>query len=144
MTEDSYLDFFDNKEKAVHHALWLNFKYNIAKIKFGVIHGPENNWVVLEQTTSLELEIPFLNILPKNYSEISYDTIRHIKMDKYPLPHLESIIGIFSTVDGELLRFMVQTKLPLEKLVRHELAGRGYDKDHRWCGFEKAEDIWLK
>ncbi|MCK8479040.1 hypothetical protein [Psychroserpens algicola] len=144
MKDDNFLDFFDSKEKAIHHAIWLNFKYRIAKIKFGVINGPENNWAVLEEATSMELEMPFLDILHEDYSEISYDVIRHIKMDNNPLPHLESIIGIFSTVDGELLRFMVQTKFPLEKLVRHELAGRGYDEDHRWCGFEKGEEIWLK
>ena len=143
MNEDTYLDLFDSQEKAIHHAMWLNFKYRIAKISFGVIHGPDDNWAVLEQATADEMEMPFLDILPKDYSELTYDVIRHIRMDNNPLPHLEELIGQFSTMDGELLRYIIHSKLPLEKLIRFELAGRGYDQDHRWCGFDKAETIWL-
>lgn len=144
MKNDHYLDLFDSKQKAIDHALWLNFKYRISNIKFGVIHGPEDNWAVLEQATSQEMEIPFLEILPKDYSELSYDAMRHIRMDRNPLAHFEELFGIFSTLDGELLRFIIHANIPLEKIIRFELAGRGYDKNHRWCGFEKAQEIWLK
>lgn len=67
-----------------------------------------------------------------------------MRMDKEPLPHLSEIIGTFSVMDGELLRFILHAKIPLEKLIRYELAMRGHDKNHRWCGFEKAEEIWLE
>jgi len=63
-------------------------------------------------------------------------------MDKNVLFHWEHIIGMFSVADGEILRYILHTKIPLEKLIRHELAGRGYDENHRWCGFEKAKEIW--
>ena len=139
-----FLDLFNSKEKAIHHALWLNFKYRIAQIKFGVIHGPDNNWAVLEEATSLELEMPFLDILPKDLSDFNYDDFRHLKMDKDPLPHLEKTLGMVSVMDGEILRFLVQSKFPLEKLIRDELACRGYDENHRWCGFDKASEIWRK
>lgn len=141
--DDNYLDLFDNKQKAIDHAIWLNFKYRIAKITFGVISGPDNNWAVLEKATSEEMEIPFLDILPKDMSNLSYDQIRLIRMDRDPLPHWEEITGIFSVMDGEILRFILHAKIPLEKLIRFELAGRGYDKNHRWCGFDKAQEIWL-
>lgn len=141
---ESFLDLFDSRKKAIDHAMWLNFKYRIAQIVFGVIHGPDNNWAVLEKATSEEMEMPFLNILPKDHSELSYDDIRHIHMDKEPLPHWESIAGMFSTADGEILRYILQDKIPLEKFIRFELASRGYDENHRWCGFEKAGSIWLK
>ena len=142
--QDNYLDLFDSKEKATDHALWLNFKYRVAKIKFGIIHGPDNNSAVLEEATSKEMEMPFLDILPKDVSMITYDAIRHIKMDSNPLPHWGRIIGLFSSTDGEVLRYVLHTKIPLEKFIRHELASRGYDKNHRWCGFDKASEIWLK
>ena len=132
------------RKKLFPHALWLNFKYRIANITFGVIHGPDNNWAVLEQATSDEMEIPFLDILPKDLSKMSYDQIRHIKMDKEPLPHWEEIKGMISAMDGELLRYLLQAKIPLEKLIRFELASRGFDENHRWIGFEKAFEIWLK
>ncbi|WKD85222.1 hypothetical protein KCTC32516_00562 [Polaribacter huanghezhanensis] len=142
--KDNYLDFFEDKDKAIDHALWLNFKYRIANITFGVIAGPDNNWAVLEEATSKEMEMPFLNVLPNDYSKMSYRNLRHIKMDSNPLPHFEELFGAFSTMDGELLRFILQTKIPLEKIIRHELASRGFDKNHRWCGFDKAQKIWLK
>lgn len=138
------LDLFNDKQKAIDHAMWLNFKYRIAKINFGVINGPENNFAVCEEATTDEMQMKFLDILPKDYSKMSYDDIRHIKMGYDPLPFWETIMGMFSVADGEILRYILHSKLPLEKLIRHELASRGFDENHRWCGFEKADEIWLK
>jgi hypothetical protein len=144
MENNNYLDVFENMEKAIHHCLWLNFKYRIAKITFGIIHGPDNNWAVLEEATAKEMEKEFLDILPKDYSKMSYTALRHIRMDNEPLPHLEELVGHFSTMDGEILRFILHSKIPIEKLIRFELASRGFDENHRWCGFDKSHEIWLK
>ncbi len=65
-------------------------------------------------------------------------------MDEDPLHHFEEIRGMFSVMDGEILRFILEAKIPLEKFIRYELASRGFDKDHKWVGFEKVEEIWLK
>jgi len=143
MKNDNYLDLLDCKKKAIKHAMWLNFKYRIAKIQFVVIHGTDNNLDVQEEAISEEMELPFLNILPKDYSEMIYDDIRHIKMQNDPLPFWDKITGIFSVVDGEILRYILHAKIPLKKLIRHKLASSGYDENHRWCGFGKAEDRWL-
>lgn len=144
MAKDNYMDFFDSKVKAIDHCKWLNFKYRIAKIRFGVIHGPDNNWAVLEEATALELEMPFLDILPKDYSEMSYKHLDSIRQDKDPLPHWESITGMLAVMDGEILRFVLKNQVPIDRLIRHELALRGFDENHRWCGFNKAREIWLK
>ncbi len=139
-----HLDLFDDRQKAIDHAMWFNFKYRIANIKFGIIHGPENDWAVCEEKTACEMEMTFLNVMPKDHSNLSYRDIRHIKMDRDPLPHWESITGNLSLADGEILRYLLHAKIPIEKFIRYELASRGYDKNHRWCGFDKAEEIWLK
>ena len=144
MKNDNYLDLFDNKQKAIDHCIWLNFKYRISGIRFGVLHGPDNNWAVCEEVTAQEMEMEFLDILPKDYSEMNYDDIRHILIDSDSLPSWDKIIALFSIADGEILRYIIHTKIPLEKLIRHDLAGRGYDKNHSWCDFDKASDIWLK
>lgn len=141
--DNSYLDIFSSQEKAIHHCLWLNFKYRIAKIKFGIINGPGDNFAVVEEATAKEMEMSFLEILPEDYSDINYDDIRKIRMDKEPLPHLEELFGDFSTMDGEILRFILHSKIPIERIIRFELAGRGFDKNHRWCGFSKSFKIWL-
>ena len=121
----------------------MNFKYRIAGIRFGIIGGPDNTFAVCEQATAEEMKMPFLDILPKDYAEMSYDEMRHIRMDKEPLPHLEALMSHFSTMDGEILRYILYAKIPLEKLIRFELADRGFDENHRWVGFEKANEIWL-
>ena len=138
------MDLFSDRQKAINHALWLNFKYRIAKIRFGVIHGPERGWAVCEEATANEMGICFLNVMPDDHSGMSYRDIRHIRMDREPLPHWEAIVGMFSGADGEILRYILHVKVPIEMFIRHELALRGYDKDHRWCGFDRAEEIWLK
>ena len=48
------------------------------------------------------------------------------------------------TIDSEILRFILENKIPFDKIIRHELALRGYDKNHRWCGFDKVREIWLE
>lgn len=144
MEKDNYLDFFKNEQKAIDHAIWLNFKYRIAGIVFGVIHGPERNYGVCEEATLEELEMKFLDILPKDYSELTYRQLDHIAMDDNPLPHWEQIRGMISVVDGEILRYILHNNIPIHRLIRHELASRGFDENHRWCGFENARKIWCK
>ncbi|MCI5050859.1 MAG: hypothetical protein MRY57_00945 [Candidatus Pacebacteria bacterium] len=124
--------------------MWLNFKYRIAGIVFGVINGPERNYAVCEEATLDELEMEFLNILPRDYSGLTYRQLDHIAMDDNPLPHWEKIRGMISTVDGEILRFILHNNIPIHRLIRHELASRGFDKNHRWCGFENAREVWCK
>ena len=144
MKKDNYLDMFDSKEKAIDHAMWLNFKYRVAGITFGIITAPKNNFAVCEEVTANDIGVPFLDLLPQNYSKMTYDHIRHIKMDRNMLPHWESIIGMLTTMGGEILRYILHANIPLKKLIRDVLASRGYDENHRWCGFEKAAEIWLK
>ena len=143
MKKDNFLDVFDDQQKAIDHAMWLNFKYRIAGIAFGVIHGPEDNWAVCEQATASEMEMTFLDILPIDYSTISYKQLDAIRQDEEPLPFWSALVGLVSTADGEILRFILENKIPLDKLIRHELALRGFDKNHRWCGFDNAREIWL-
>ena len=144
MPKDNYLDVFDTQQKAIDHCLWLNFKYRIAGIKFGVINGPDNNFAVCEEATAKEMELSFLDILPENHSQVSYRELDVIRQDQELLPFWESILGIITVTDGEILRYILENKILLDKIIRHELAGRGYDKNHRWCGFDKAREIWLQ
>ncbi len=143
MKDDNYLDLFDDQQKAIDHAMWLNFKYRIAGIVFGVIHGPENNWAVCEQATADEMEMIFLDVLPKDFSKLNYKQLDAVRKDQEPLPFWSELVGMISVVDGEILRFILENKIPLDKIIRHELALRGFDKNHRWCGFDKAREIWL-
>lgn len=144
MKSDNYLDVFDSKEKAIDHCIWLNFKYRIAKIKFGVLPHPKRMWAVCEEATANEMGISFLENIPTDYADMGYDAIRQLRMDGNPLPHLEEISGMLSTMDGEILRFILLSKIPIEKLIRFELGGRGYDENHRWVGFSKSFEIWLQ
>ena len=143
MEKNHYLDIFDDQQKAIDHAMWLNFKYRIAGIVFGVIHGPDENWAVCEQATADEMEMEFLDILPKDYSTVSYRQLDTIRQDEEPLPFWNDLIALFSSTDGEILRFILANNISIKKLIRHELSLRGFDKNHRWCGFDKARKIWL-
>lgn len=144
MKNNSYINVFDSQEKAIHQALWLNFKYRITNSQYGIITCPNRRYKVVDANLSEVMKNFFLDNVPTDYSEMSFDDIRHVRMDINPLPHLEELFGIFSVVNGELLRFMLHTKIPLEKLIRFELASRGHDENHNWCGYEKAAEIWLQ
>jgi hypothetical protein len=141
---DTYLDIFEKQDKAIDQAMWLNFKYRIAGIVFGIIYGPDNNWAVCEEATAQEMEMEFLDILPKDYTEMDYRKLDVLRQDNERLPHWEAIVGMVSVMDGEILRFIIHNKIPLDRIIRHELALRGFDKNHRWCGFDRAREIWLE
>ena len=75
--------------------------------------------------------------LPEDHSNMTYDHIRHIGVDEDPLVHFEKIKGMFSVMHGEILRFILSHRVPLERFIRFELASRGHDENHQWVGFEK-------
>lgn len=90
------------------------------------------------------MDVSFLDVLPKDLSSLDYKQLDCIRQDNEPLPFWRDIIGMISTTDGEILSFILENKIPLDKIIRHELALCGYDKNHRWCGFDMARVIWLK
>ena len=138
--------FFDELSKAKDYATWLNFTYRTQNIQpFFVINGSDDNYAVVSDDVWEEYfsELP-THPLDESYDGMSYKEIRTLVCDRDPLKHWEELHGAFSTMDGELLRFILHTNIPLKKFIRHELANRGYDENHRWCGFDRAREIWLK
>ena len=132
-----------NLEKAIDLALWLNFKHRASGTVFGVIQSVEGDYMVIDSKhTTFEGE--YFKKLPKDYSNMTYNHIKHIAMDQNPLAHFEEIKGMFTVMHGEILRYILSYNIPLEKFIRNELANRGHDENHNWVGFKKAEDIWLK
>jgi len=137
---------FNQLEKAIDYAMWINFSYRKQNVQpFYVISGPDNNYAVVSDDI-LDEHFPesVTHPLNENYLKLSYEEIRELAKDRNPLKHWEELCGAFSTMDGELLRYILHMKIPLEKLIRYELAKRGYDESHHWCGFERADQIWLK
>ena len=144
MEKISDLENYPSKQKAIDRALWLNFKHRLANYyRFGVM--PDNNCgyhVVSNHHESFE-ESKVVE-LTDGYSDMTYSDIENIRTDSEQLHQWEEIAGMFTVIDGEILRFILAANVPLEKFIRYELACRGHDKDHRWCGFEKAREIWLE
>lgn len=131
-----------SKQRAIDVALWMTFKYRMENRIYGVEQKKETkeyHIVELENRRRTKL-LDF----PTDYSQLHYVQISSVFMGKNPLYHWEEIRGMLATTDGEVLRFILKYKIPLEKLIRFELASRGYDENEQWVGFEKAYEIWLK
>lgn len=140
--EHDYLKPFASRQKAIDSALWLTFKYRMAGRVFGVQWLRKTN---MHQVVELEnrKRWSLLNF-PRDYTRLHYPEISDICMDKTQLPHWEELRGMFAVTDGEVLRYILSHKIPIEKFIRFELASRGYDQNEQWVGFEKAYEIWLK
>lgn len=136
---------FDDLFLAIDTAVWMNFSVRQLDVEpFHVIEGPECDYAVVSDDV-LELfdgavTHPFFG----DYIPMDYEHIGIIARNPDPPDHWETIRGMFSTVDGEILRYIIHMSIPLEKFIRYELASRGYDKNHTWCGYEKAKTIWLE
>jgi hypothetical protein len=129
-------------QRAIDIAMWMNFKYRMEKRSYGVIQDKKAKWYEVVQTKGRRKST--LITLPSDYSAMTYEQIVAIRTIVNPLSHWEEMAGLFSTTHGEILRFILANKIPLEKLIRYELAIRGYDKNHLWVGYDKAAKIWLK
>ncbi len=133
---------YSNIQKALDDVLWLNFEYRTSGDSFGAVKRKDDYLVTNKKHKSLSNRT--FEVFLKDYTDMDYGHIQQIASDEDPLHHWEEIRGMFSVMDGEILRYILHAKIPLERFIRWELASRGYDKDHKWCGFEKAENIWLK
>ncbi|UOY05001.1 hypothetical protein L0P88_13675 [Muricauda sp. SCSIO 64092] len=143
MGKRSDLEKFANKQKAMDRAMWLNFEYRLTHQRFVMVPSYESGYFVVPNGhPSFEGEM--IEELPNGYSGMTYMDIQNIMADTDPLPHWETIAGMVSVISGEILRFLLHGKVPLKRFIRYELACRGYNKENRWVGFEKAKEIWLK
>ena len=135
-----------DEHKAIDHAVWLNFiNRSQGTNLFFVITTPNEEFaVVSEDIWEAFMEDGYSHALYGDATDLSYQHLDSIAQDDDPLPHWETIRGAFSTVDGEVLRFILSCKVPLEKFIRHELSARGHDENGTWIGFEKAKELWQK
>lgn len=141
--KQSILEFYDNLDKARDRALWLEFEHRNTPKQFVVFDGPEDDFAVADLQTAEEMEITHQYYsLPENYHHWTYGDLKGISGDPEMLEHWENILGKFSVVEGELLRFILKYQVPLDKIIRHELGCRGFDADNKWIGFTESEKIW--
>lgn len=131
-------------QKAIDLALWLNFIGQKENKAFRVVQLPNNQYSVEQTLESTKVNKPPLIPLIDSYKSITYSQILDLKKQEDPLAHWEEIIGLFSTANGSLLRFILHYQIPLERLIRVELACRGYDANYNWLGFEKAKQYWFE
>ena len=131
-----------SKQKAIDIALWrnANHRYNS---NYGVVHSASDDYIII-QTDNETFSNADFEILPQDYNNMTYEHIQRIGMDEDPLRHWEDLKGAFSTMHGELLRFILRYNIPLEKFIRFELASRGYDENFEWVGFDESQKIWLQ
>ena len=144
--KQSILEFYDNLDKARDRALWLEFEHRNVPKQFVVFDGPEdnNNYFVADIQTAQEMEITHQYYsLPENYQHWTYGDLKGIAGDPEMLSHFEELLGKFSVMEGNLLKFILKYQLPLEKIIRHELACRGFDENN-WVGFQESEKYWMK
>ena len=141
--KQSILEFYSTLDKARDRALWLEFEYRNIPKHFMVFDGPENNFAVADLQTAEEMEITHhYYSLPENYQHLSYGDLKGISGDPEMLEHWENILGKFSVMEGELLRFILKYQIPIDKIIRHELGCRGFDHNNQWIGFNESEKLW--
>lgn len=137
------IEFYDDLNNAIDRAVWLQFQYRNQERDFVVYDGPEDNFAVSDLLTAQEMELDnHFYPLVDNYKNLSYERLEAIAKESYILEHWENLLGKFSVMEAELLRFMVLYQIPVEKLIRHQLANRGFDQKNQWVGFKNAKAIW--
>jgi len=139
------MEFYSDLNNAIDRAVWLQFQHRNQSRYFVVYDGPEDNFVVSDLQTAQEMELDnYFYPLADSYKNLSYERLQAIAKESYILEHWEKLIGKFSVMEAELLRFILQYEIPVEKLIRHELANRGFDHNGQWIGFEASKEFWQK
>jgi hypothetical protein len=138
------LTHFETQRKAADAAYWYNFihQYDDDFKPMCILHGADDDFVMLEEYQAKEIEIPFLE-MPKDYSELNYPHMRSIKADLNPLTHWSEIFGSFAVLPIKYLRFILEAKVPLVQIAKYEMSARGLNKKGQWIGFDQAERLWF-
>lgn len=138
------IEYYSTLDKAVDRAVWLQFKHRITNEKFVVYQDSNNDYIVSDLKTVKEMEsTPYCYPLVESYTDLSYERLNSLIKDEKMLKHWEELLGKFSVMEGELLRFIIQYQIPVDKIIRHELGTRGFDQNQQWVGFEESREIWL-
>lgn len=127
-----------SKQKAKDLALWKTFQERKQNRMYKVAGNEDSGYYIIP------ISKPVKSIKDASYAKIEFKAIKEIRTDTEMLPHWEKVTGLFTVADGEILRFILRYQIPLEKFIRYELASRGYDEAHDCCGFEKAEEVWMR
>lgn len=135
---------FINQFKAIDLAKWLNFIDRNDSYTYGICQHGNHQFRVTEIDMAHKKPSSWLDIIPKNYARMSYEHLASIFSDVDPLSHMDDIRGMFCTLNNQILLFILQEKIPLEKFIKKELASRGYDNHNTFIGFKAAEKLWLK
>ena len=101
-------------------AVWINFRHRTTDYRVGVIQSVEGGYILAHPNHSV-YENEHFEVLPSDYSDMSYEHIASIGMDEETLKHWEEIRGTIQIIDGEILRFILAKKVPLEKLSNTNL-----------------------
>lgn len=137
------MERFQNRQKAIDLAIWRNFNYRYPS-NFGVLQDAKRGDYEVIQKDASSINKNVFEEFHEDHSMMSYNHIQTIASDRDPLEHWEEILGMLSTMNGETLRFILFANVPLDKLIRHTIASRGFDENLNWVGFQKAEEIWLQ
>jgi len=133
---------YPSKQKAIDHAVYLNFQHRHKEDRFGVIRDTEGDFQIVPANHPEIQKRAYLR-LPDSYAFMDYTHLCEIAQDGDPLSFWEAIRGMVSTLDGDVLRYLLHMKIPLEKFIRYELASRGYNDTYQWVGYENATLLWL-
>jgi hypothetical protein len=121
--------------------LYLNIVETDIQDEYVVVHGPEDNFVVMFLSEAQRHEFEILET-KNDYSDFDFEYLESIRQDEEPLSHFEEIIGRFSTLQTHILLFILKSQLPLGLVIQQELASRGVDENGKWIGFVKSREIW--
>ncbi|GAB5417029.1 MAG: hypothetical protein Crog4KO_18950 [Crocinitomicaceae bacterium] len=135
----------ENQLKAIDDAVYRNFLARRKGITpfYAVAFNDTKNLMVSDDILEI-MDKVIVHPLFSDYVDLGYDHIDNIAEDIDPLAHWAEIEGVFGSMDGEVLRFILHMKIPLEKFIRHELAVRGHDENYNQVGLEKAREVWMK
>lgn len=114
---------FETLQKATEMAMWMTFthrKYTNGQHAV-FLNNETREFEVKALRDKIEPEYIFL-LLPENHSQMTYSHFKTIYSDPDPLEHWKKIMVILSEIDEELLRFLVNCQIPLEKLIQFELS----------------------
>jgi hypothetical protein len=104
--KQSFLEFYDHLDKARDRALWLEFEHRNIPKHFMVFDGRKTimRWRIYRRQKKW---ISHHYSLPETYEHLSYGELKEISRDTNMLEHWEDLLGKFSVMEGEILRFVL-------------------------------------
>ena len=142
--DKSKLKHFYSLKEAQFFALYKSFVHRLREEIFVAIPSYKGQYTVVLKADALERGCTVYEPAPDHFTKLSIQEIEDLIIEENPIEPFRELNNALSIISPEILSFMIQKNLPLEKFVQMYLVIKGYNKLGQMVDYDVAKMDWTE